>query len=285
MPILEYDRQARPLGPGVLTIGSGPEAGWRVLDHELAPIHAMVTLGRDGRPQVARPRDDVRILVNGQAMAEPTRTLVPGDELTLGDATFHLRAAKRQDGVSEAAYLRDMSKGRAWVVGDRLEVGRDAACQVHLADPDVSRVHAELSRAGDAITVRPKAGVVFLNGARVLGDMELAEGDEIGIGRTRLRFTRETPVAAAVIDPVASPPRRASVGDARMLKAQTSYMGIVEAREHLDRERRKRWLRVGRYVAIGAAVVVGGIALLTGKGSIGLKSASPSVREAQAHGR
>ena len=282
MPILEYDRQARPLGPGVLTIGSGPEAGWRVVDCELLPIHAMVTLGRDGRPQLARPRDDVRILVNGHAMAEPTRTLQPGDAITLGDATFHVRATRRQDGVTEAAYLRDMSKGRAWVVGERLEVGRDSACQVHLADPDVSRVHAELSRKGDAISVRPKGGVVFLNGARVLGEMELAEGDELGIGRTRLRFTRETPVAAAVIDPVAAPLRRASVGDARLLKAQTSYMGVIQAREHLDRERRKEWGRIGRYVAIAVGVGILGLAMFTGRASVGLRSAAPTVKEAQA---
>ena len=283
MPLLEFDRQARPLGPGVLTIGSGPEAGWRVVDHALAPIHAMVTLGRDGRPHLARPRDGIRILVNGAPMDDASRVLQPGDSVTLGEATFHVRATRRHDGVTEAAYLRDMSKGRAWVVGDRLEVGRDVACQVHLADPDVSRVHAELLRAGDQVTVRPKGGIVFLNGARVLGDMELAEGDELGIGRTMLRFTRETPVAAAVIDPAAAAPaRRPSVGDARLLRAQTSYMGVIQARESLARERRREWGRVGRYVAIGVGIALGLAALATGRASVGLKSASPTVKEAQA---
>lgn len=282
MPLLEFDRQTRPLGPGVLTIGSGPEAGWRVVDYALAPIHAMVTLGRDGRPHLARPRDGIRILVNGVPMEDASRVLQPGDSVTLGEATFHLRAARRHDGVTEAAYLRDMSKGRAWVVGDRLEVGRDVACQVHLADPDVSRVHAELLRAGDLVSVRPKGGIVFLNGARVLGDMELAEGDELGIGRTMLRFTRETPVAAAVIDPVAVAARRPSVGDSRMLRAQTSYMGVVQARESLARERRREWSRIGRYVAIGVGVALAVAALVTGRAGAGLESASPAVREAQA---
>src|SRR5688572_21059438 len=100
MPILEYDRQARPLGPGVLTIGSAPEAGWRVTDHDLAPIHALVTLERDGHAHVARPRDDVRILVNGVPMAESSRVITPGDVITLGDATFHMRNAKQQDDAS-----------------------------------------------------------------------------------------------------------------------------------------------------------------------------------------
>src|SRR5207253_2824816 len=177
MPILEFERQARPLGPGVLTIGSGPEAGWRVLDHDLAPIHALVTLERDGRAQIARPRDDVRILVNGVAMTETLRAIKAGDAITLGHATFHMRAGRHQDDATEAAFLRDMSRGRAWRVVDRLEIGRDPMCPVHLPDPDVSRVHAEIARGIDGeVVVRQKGGVVFLNGTRVTGDMTLHEG-------------------------------------------------------------------------------------------------------------
>ena len=123
MPILEFDRQARPLGPGVLTIGSGPEAGWRVVDHDLVPIHALVTLERDGRAQLARARDDVAILVNGEAMATPLRLIKPGDVITLGDARFFMRAARRQDDATEAAYLRDMSRGRAWRSNSRMGMG------------------------------------------------------------------------------------------------------------------------------------------------------------------
>ena len=130
MPILEFDRQARPLGPGVLTIGSGPEAGWRVVDHDLAPIHALVTLERDGRAQIARARDDVAILVNGEAMTTPLRLIRAGDVVTLGHAKFFMRAARRQDDASEAAYLRDMSRGRAWRIEDRLDIGRDRAADV-----------------------------------------------------------------------------------------------------------------------------------------------------------
>src|SRR5215217_539255 len=176
MPILEFDRQARPLGPGVLTIGSGPEAGWRVLDHDLAPIHALLTLERDGRAQLARPRDDVRILVNGEAMAEPIRVIKAGDAITLGDAVFRMRAARQQEGASDTAYLRDMSRGRAWRIVDHLEIGRDPVCPVHLPDPDVSRVHAEIARNASGVVVRQKGGVVFLNGVRVTGDMVLREG-------------------------------------------------------------------------------------------------------------
>jgi predicted component of type VI protein secretion system len=280
MPILEHDRQARPLGPGVLTIGSAPEAGWRVTDHDLAPIHALVTLERDGRAHVARPRDDVRILVNGVAMAESSRVIRPGDVLTLGDATFHMRNAKQQDDASNKAYLRDMSRGRAWQVADRLEIGRDPACPVHIPDPDVSRVHAELARTGDAIVIRSRGGVVFLNSARVTGDMPLREGDELSIGRSVLRFTRETPASAAVVPP-STAARRPGMGDSRLSRAQTSYMGVIQAREHISRTRRKEWAKVGRVVLVGLVIALGVFAMATGRASVGLKSAPSPARSAR----
>jgi predicted component of type VI protein secretion system len=282
MPILEFDRQARPLGPGVLTIGSGPEAGWRVLEHDLAPIHALVTLERDGRAHLARPRDDVRILVNGVAMADPVRVIKAGDAITLGDATFHMRAARRQDDASEASYLRDMSRGRAWRIVDRLEVGRDPACPVHLSDPDVSRVHAEILRGPAGVVVRQKGGVVFLNGNRVTGDMPLSEGDELSIGRTMLRFTHETPASAAVVAPATDLTRRPSIGDSRLSRAQTSYMGVVQAREHLDRARRKEWMKVVRVVLVALGLVVGAAVIASGRASVGLKSGPRRANAAKA---
>ena len=280
MPILEFDRQARPLGPGVLTIGSGPEAGWRVVDHDLAPIHALVTLERDGRAQLARARDDVAILVNGEAMTTPLRLIKAGDTITLGNARFNMRAANRQDGATEAAYLRDMSRGRAWRIEDRLDIGRDPVCSVHLPDPDVSRVHAEVARSADGIVVRQKGGVVFLNGTRVVGDMPLGEGDELSVGRTMLRFTHETPKTAAVVAPTDPLNRRPSVGDSRLARAQTSYMGVVQARDHLDRARRKEWMKVVRVVLVVLGFVLGAAVFASGRASVG-KAAGRNAKPAK----
>ena len=279
MPILEFDRQARPLGPGVLTIGSGPEAGWRVLDHDLAPIHALVTLERDGRAQIARARDDVAILVNGEAMGTPLRLIKAGDIITLGAAKFFMRAAHRQDGATEASYLRDMSRGRAWSIEDRLDIGRDPICAVHLPDPDVSRIHAEVARGPNGVVVRQKGGVVFLNGTRVVGDMPLGEGDELSVGRTMLRFTHETPKTAAVVAPTDPLNRRASVGDSRLARAQTSYMGVVQARDHLDRARRKEWMKVVRVVLVVLGFGLGAAVFASGRASVGKAASERNARK------
>src|SRR5689334_16037667 len=86
MPHLEFGQTSRPLGPGVLTIGSAPEAGWRILDYDLAPIHAMITLERDGHAHLSRPSLRARILVNGEEMLDPTCQLAFDDVVTLGRA-------------------------------------------------------------------------------------------------------------------------------------------------------------------------------------------------------
>jgi predicted component of type VI protein secretion system len=263
MPVLEFDRQRRPLGPGVLTIGSAPEAGWRITEHDLAPIHALVTMERDGHPRLVRPAGSVRILVNDEEVFDASSPLAIGDRITLGNATLLLaEASKRTTGDAGGAYLRDLSRGRAYRVVDRLEIGRDPVCQVHLADPDVSRVHAELERDGDDVVLRAR-GVVFRNGTRVATSVKLEEGDEVSIGRTMLRFTRETPLSAAVVQPAAEGARRVSV-DSRSARAATAFVGVVQMREHLARDRRRQWQRIATTVIVTAAVLLAGWSIATG---------------------
>ena len=262
MPVLEFDRQRRPLGPGVLTIGSAPEAGWRIMEHDLAPIHALVTMERDGHPHLVRPAGSVRILVNDEEIFDASSPLAIGDRITLGNATLLLADASRRTGDATGAYLRDLSRGRAYRIVDRLEIGRDPVCQVHLADPDVSRVHAELERDGEDVVLRAR-GVVFRNGTRVATSVRLEEGDEVSIGRTMLRFTRETPLSAAVVQPSADAPRRASV-DSRSARAATAFVGVVQMREHLARDRRRHWQRIATTVIVSAAVLLAGWSIATG---------------------
>ena len=70
-----------------------------------------------------------------------------------------------------------------------LVVGRLPECDVVLGDPNVSRRHAELRRAGDAIVVTDLGST---NGTRVNGvpvrEQELRSGDEITLGSTTLVF-------------------------------------------------------------------------------------------------
>ena len=73
--------------------------------------------------------------------------------------------------------------------GERLSIGRDPANDVVLADPNVSRFHAELVREGDVVEL---VDLGSRNGTRVDGEPVAAQaveaGSEIGIGPYRLVF-------------------------------------------------------------------------------------------------
>lgn len=76
--------------------------------------------------------------------------------------------------------------GRELVVRDTLTIGRDG-CDVNLADPLVSRRHAELvSSGGGGLRVSDlgSSNGTFVNGRPVGGEHDLAEGDEVRIGDT-----------------------------------------------------------------------------------------------------
>ena len=80
--------------------------------------------------------------------------------------------------------------------GERLSIGRDPANDVVLADPNVSRFHAELVRDGDAVEL---VDLGSRNGTRVDGEPVAAQaveaGTEIGIGPYRLVFDGASLVA------------------------------------------------------------------------------------------
>jgi hypothetical protein len=80
------------------------------------------------------------------------------------------------------------------IEGRRAVIGRSKECDVQVADPNVSRRHAELRREGDAFWV---VDLGSTNGLDVNGKRtqraKLADGDRVTIGTTELVFNREGP--------------------------------------------------------------------------------------------
>jgi pSer/pThr/pTyr-binding forkhead associated (FHA) protein len=73
-------------------------------------------------------------------------------------------------------------------------IGRSKDCDVQLADPNVSRRHAELRQEGTAywlVDLDSTNGVVVND--RRLKRAKLETGDRITIGSTELVFARELP--------------------------------------------------------------------------------------------
>ncbi|MGH9092772.1 MAG: FhaA domain-containing protein [Acidimicrobiales bacterium] len=93
------------------------------------------------------------------------------------------------EGPDEGVYAElVLPDGNRVALGDDpVVVGRLPECAVVLGDPNVSRRHAEVRRAGDGVVVTDLGST---NGTRVNGvsvrEQHLASGDEITVGSTTL---------------------------------------------------------------------------------------------------
>jgi hypothetical protein len=69
----------------------------------------------------------------------------------------------------------------------RLLIGRAAGCQFVVTDLSVSRVHAELRRAGNAWLLSDLGSMngTLVNGYRIVAPTRVRPGDEVAFGRTR----------------------------------------------------------------------------------------------------
>lgn len=144
------------------------------------------------------------------------RRLAPGDAVRLGGAAgvvFQPAAALGVVGAPPAeparapigattgaavVYLVGVEgplAGRALAVPLGATLGRGSAADVQLDDPLVSKVHARVAGTAAAPVVSDlgSANGTFLGGARLDPDVvrPLREGDELRLGRTRFRFTRQ----------------------------------------------------------------------------------------------
>ncbi len=192
MPFILFQQQSRAVGLGVLTIGSGREAAWRIDDYGLMPRHALVTLEREGGVTLAPAVPEAVVYVNGERLVGH-RALELDDEFMLGEATFTLVDAAAVPPEGDDGYFVDLRRSRVYPVGEGGRIGREPGSLVLLQEPDVAKVQAEVRRSGNSFTLAPMAPHTLLNGVKVSDATPLREGDEVTVGLTTLRFTRRTP--------------------------------------------------------------------------------------------
>jgi pSer/pThr/pTyr-binding forkhead associated (FHA) protein len=79
-----------------------------------------------------------------------------------------------------------------------MRIGRSLSADLRFEDPTVSRRHAVLLAEGEGVRVLDDRSLngVFVNGERVTSQL-LVDGDEVVIGRYRLRFADRTAEVAA----------------------------------------------------------------------------------------
>ena len=92
---------------------------------------------------------------------------------------------------------------RAYPIGTQtFTIGRAGSCDIVIREPAVSRVHAELNRTPDGITIKPSGATpTIINGLPAPGETLLHHGDEVDIGSAKLTFSEMSlPLGVTVVD-------------------------------------------------------------------------------------
>lgn len=100
-------------------------------------------------------------------------------------------------------YLVFEFERRAYPVGDEVfTIGRSTSCDIVVREPAVSRVHAEVTRSADGVSLKPFGSTpTIVNGLPVPGEAILHHGDQIEIGSAKLTFTEfSLPLGVSIVD-------------------------------------------------------------------------------------
>ena len=125
---------------------------------------------------------------------EPEPARDPADDAArLAEARAEIHEPGQYLAFEDGAGMRAVPLTREWT-----RIGRSLAADVRFDDPTVSRRHALIVRQPDGVRVLDDRSLngVFVNGERVEW-RTLADGDEIVVGRYRLRYLDVASVPAA----------------------------------------------------------------------------------------
>jgi pSer/pThr/pTyr-binding forkhead associated (FHA) protein len=148
---------------------------------------------------VSLPTDDVlppcpqcqgRSFAQDSMFAETTiqQPLVEPDEDAAAEAIGGVRDSISSPG-QYIAYKDGDRDATFSITGEYFRIGRSLGADIRFDDPTVSRRHALIVRRADGLRVVDDRSLngVFVNGERVDSSL-LSDGDEIQIGRHKLRF-------------------------------------------------------------------------------------------------
>lgn len=164
----------------VVVLAPADRARFAAIEDEL--VEELVAVARDHADL-----EGYQFLGPVTVMMETDQQLAPGLVDVLGEIRKH------EEAISTHLLLPDGT--RRLLTGKRLVVGRLPECEVVLADPNVSRRHAEIRPVGEALADYEVVDLGSTNGTRVngmplTGPRLLRSGDKINMGATTIGFER-----------------------------------------------------------------------------------------------
>jgi ABC transport system ATP-binding/permease protein len=179
---------------GSFAIGRQPENDLAIAKESVSRQHARIDAGHGGYLLVdLGSRNGTQL--NGERFSGESRWLANGDTIVIGGELLRFLSGEETRLASPQGPVVDTQVVQ--LGSGRLTIGRDASNDLVLADPNVSRFHAEVARLSDGrVAIRDLAS---RNGTRVDGEAirsaVLQPGSQVGIGPYRLVFDGDALVA------------------------------------------------------------------------------------------
>ena len=120
-----------------------------------------------------------------------TITLAPVEEGTDASEEISVALDDIPEGTGMLLVKRGPGAGSRFLLdSDVVSAGRHPESDIFLDDVTVSRRHAEVARSGSGYVVRDVGSLngTYVNRERIEGEVALANGDELQIGRFKLVF-------------------------------------------------------------------------------------------------
>jgi pSer/pThr/pTyr-binding forkhead associated (FHA) protein len=183
-------------------------------DPEVSRWHAVVRLGAGGL-EISDAGSANGTFVNGSRI-EGVTGLADGDSIRVGTTTLAVEVPVARQPETATPPVLVVTEGAD--VGRRLEVERELSlgrwdADAVLNDMEVSRRHAVVRFADGSLEISDtnSANGTFVNGSRIDGSQQLADGDLIRLGKTTLkvelpRTSSATVIAGAGTHTVVTPP-------------------------------------------------------------------------------
>ena len=135
--------------------------------------------------------------VSRSALRELRKTTAPAPEATGFHAVGPGGRAAATDAFLVAVHGGGLPPGERYDLFGGLSIGRSTEADVRIEDRFASSIHARLYSRGASYYVEDMGSTngTYLNDARLSGEAELSDLDEIKIGDTELRFELQVPGA------------------------------------------------------------------------------------------
>lgn len=237
MSYLELNGERHALPDGQTVVGSGAKATLRLPNVDLAGRHFIITSRGDGATTLESCSPHHVVVVNGHQLTTEAIPITEGDVVAAGSAVFLFTddasraVSPRYTPAPPSAFLINESARTAYALGRRsASIGRDTASHIHIAEPTISRFHADVrSEAGEYVLYSLGSAGTQVNGERVAVPRVLSEGDRVEFGDTTLVFSRTAPPGMQISE--GDDANRSAVSE----RPTVAHMRVEEPIEPIDR--------------------------------------------------